>query len=428
MYKLPSIFKSEFTKNTLILVIGTVFAQLIPLLMHPYLRRMYSPEDFGALAVYLNIFSILTIVSSLRYEAGIVLPKNDNEAANILSLSFVINIIFSFIILLAIIFFKNQIVHLINFPEKYANFLYFLPFASSVFGIYQSMNYWLIRRKAFKASTNNKIIRRTIEAGTQAILAIFKVPGGLFIGDFAGNLANVFAGFRQIFKNAFKTVFVSPRKMKFVFMKYIEFPKFNMLPTLLSSAATILPFLFINKIYSTDTVGFLDLSRLVLSIPLIFVSATISQVFFQHASEKKHETLSLKKEVKGILLILLSVIFLEILVIQSIGPQIFGFVFGEKYIVSGEFSKILIFSFALNFIGSTFSSVFILFGKIKINSIWQICYFLSICSLLFFKSLAILDFLKIYVLIEVLMHLSYLSMVYVIIRNYELGITKNIIN
>ncbi|MDP1745690.1 MAG: oligosaccharide flippase family protein, partial [Bacteroidota bacterium] len=116
--------KSEFTKNTFILVIGAIVAQSIPLLLHPFLRRIYSPEDFGAMAVYLNIFGMLTIVSALRYEATIVLPKNNNEAANILSLTFIINIIFSSILLLIIIFFKNEVVHLINFPEKYSNYLY----------------------------------------------------------------------------------------------------------------------------------------------------------------------------------------------------------------------------------------------------------------------------------------------------------------
>ncbi len=162
--------KSEFTKNTFILVIGTIIAQSIPLLLHPFLRRIYSPEDFGAMAVYLNIFGMLTIVSALRYEATIVLPKNNNEAANILSLTFIINIIFSSILLLIILFLKNEIVYFLNFPEKYSNYLYLLPFICSIFGIYQSINYWLIRQKAFKASTSNKIIRRAIEGAVQAVL------------------------------------------------------------------------------------------------------------------------------------------------------------------------------------------------------------------------------------------------------------------
>lgn len=415
--------RSEFTKNTFVLVFGTIIAQSIPLLLHPFLRRMYSPEDFGAMAVYLNIFSMITIVSALRYEATIVLPKNNNEAGNILTLTFLINIIFSSIILLVLIFFKNEIAQFLNFPEKYSNYLYLLPFASSVFGIYQSINYWLIRQKAFKASTNNKIIRRGVEGGVQTIFGFLKIPGGLFVGDLLGNMANVIAGIRQIFKNKYELRFISRKKMGYVFKKFIEYPKFNVLPTLLSSAATILPFLFINKMYSTEMVGYLDLSRLVLSIPLIFISATISQVFFQQTTVKRHDSLSVKGDVLNILYLLLIVIAIEMIVILWVGPQLFGFVFGDKYELSGTFSKILIFSFVLNFIGSTFSSIFITFGKIRINSIWQITYFGAICSLLFFKGLDIIDFLKIYVCIEIVMHLIYCVMIFWIVNKYEKELT-----
>ena len=424
MFKLLSL-RSEFTKNTFILIAGTVGAQSIPLILQPFLRRIYSPEDFGAMSVYLSLLGVITIVSALRYEATIVLPKNDNEAANILSLTFIINIVFNGILLLALLLFRNEIAALINFPKKYSVLLYLLPFACSFFGIYQSINYWLIRQKAFKASTGNKIVRRGIEGTVQLFLGLFKFSGGLFIGDIAGNLANGISGIRQAFKNRFDLKFVSRKKIGYVFKKYIDFPKYNVIPTLLSNAATVLPFLFVNKIYSTETVGYLDLSRLVLSIPLIFISATISQVFFQHITEKKHHSLSIKNEAKNILYLLAIIIFIEIVLVLLAGPQLFGFVFGETYVVSGSFSQLLVFSFSLNFISSTFSSIFITFEKIKLNSIWQITYFFAICSLLFFTKLEIYDFLKIYVAIEIIMHLAYCSMIYLIVKKYEKGVKIN---
>lgn len=410
---------SDFTKNTLTLVVGTVIAQAIPFILHPFLRRLYSAEDFGAMAVYLNIFGVITIISALRYEAAIVLPKNDNESANILSLTFFINLLISAILLLALLLFKDRIVQFLNFPVQYANYLYLLPLASSVFGIYQSINYWLIRQKAFKASTSNKVVRRVVEGGVQTTFGLLRIPGGLFVGDLLGNLANVLAGFRQAFKNNFHFKQVSVKKMAFVFKKYIEYPKYNVIPTLMSSVANVLPFLIINKIYSTETVGYLDLSKLVLSIPLIFISSTISQVLFQQITAKKHESQSVKNDVRNILFLLLAVAIFEIVVIQFLGPPLFAWVFGEQYALSGAFSQILIFSFVLNFIGSTFSSVFMTFNRIKMNSVWQICYFAAICSLFFFKGLSINDFLKIYVGIEVFMHLTYCAMIYWVVDQYE---------
>jgi len=426
MFKLPSL-KSEFSKNAFVLIAGTVVAQSIPILLQPILRRVYSPEDFGALAVYLTLFSMITIAFSLRYEAAIVLPKNNNVAANILSLTFIINIVFAVVLFAALVLFKNAIVRLIGLPEKYSNYLFFLPVTCLAFSMYQSMNYWLIRKKAFKASANNKIIRRGTEGIVQAGTGFLKIPGGLFFGDLFGNIANAISGLTQLRNQDFHLKLISKKKMGYVLSRYAEFPKYNLIPTLLSSAATVLPFLFINKFYSTETVGYLDLTRLVLSIPLIFISATISQVFFQQTTEKKNNSLSIKKDITDILYLLFAIIIIEMLFIFLFGPQLFGFVFGSKYEVSGVYSQILIFSFALNFIGSAFSSILITFEKIRLNSIWQITYFLAICSLFFLKGLEIDEFLKIYVLVEVVMHSIYCLMIYYIVNRYEKKIkTRNL--
>jgi O-antigen/teichoic acid export membrane protein len=415
--------KSEFTKNTFVLVLGTVLAQAIPLILHPFLRRIYSAEDFGAMAVFLSIFSMLTIVSALRYEATIVLPKHNNEAANILSLTFIINLTFNAIILLVIVFFKSNIVALIGLPLKYANYLYFLPFTSFLYSFYQSINYWLIRQKAFKASSINKIVRRGVEGCVQLGMGLLKMPGGLFVGDFLGNLSNVLSGVRQASKNKFLLAYVSKKKIGFVAKKYIDYPKFNVIPTLLSSAAGLLPFLFINKFYSTEIVGYLDLSRMVLSIPLIFISATIAQVLFQQITEKKHSLLSIKKDLFNISYLLLGIIILEFVMLFLFGDDLFSLIFGETYTISSTFSKILIFSFSLNFISSTFSSIYITFNKIKVYSIWQILYFVSICLLLFFDKLNIYNFLKVYVLIEIIMLSINLMMLFFIVKKYENSIT-----
>jgi O-antigen/teichoic acid export membrane protein len=40
--------RSEFVKNTAVLVSGTTIAQMLPLAITPILSRMYNAEDFGA--------------------------------------------------------------------------------------------------------------------------------------------------------------------------------------------------------------------------------------------------------------------------------------------------------------------------------------------------------------------------------------------
>jgi O-antigen/teichoic acid export membrane protein len=281
------------------------------------------------------------------------------------------------------------------------------------------MNYWLIRQKAFKSSSINKIVRRSVEGVVQLALGLMKFPGGLFIGDVLGNFSNVVSGVFQTYKNGFTTGIITKRKMFFVAKKYSDYPKYNFLPTLFSNAASLLPYLFVNKLYSTETVGYLDLSRMVLSIPLIFISATIAQVLYQQITEKKHQQKSIKKDLLNILYLLFGIITLESLILFSFGNELFQTFFGSQYLLSSSFSKLLILSFSINFIYSTFSSIYMTFNKIKMNSIWQTLYFFSICSLLFFKDLEIYDFLKIYVGIEVIMLSINILIMLMIVNKYE---------
>jgi O-antigen/teichoic acid export membrane protein len=58
-------------------------------------------------------------------------------------------------------------------------------------------------------------------------------------------------------------------------------------------------------------------------------------------------------------------------------PELFSFVFGEKWLVAGQFAQIMIPAIALRFIVSTLSSTLGATKNNKIGAIWKIIYFVS---------------------------------------------------
>ena len=74
--------KSEFSQNVLTLMTGTTLAQAIPIIISPILTRIYTPEDFGLLALFLSITNIIGSVANGRYELAIMLPKKNDNAIN----------------------------------------------------------------------------------------------------------------------------------------------------------------------------------------------------------------------------------------------------------------------------------------------------------------------------------------------------------
>lgn len=400
-YSPKVLLKSELFRNTSILVSGTAIAQLIPILLQPLLLRYFTPAIYGAYSVYVSLVTILLVISSFKYELAIILPKKDKEAAAVFFLTLIVNFIFNFLLLLVIIIWKSKILSYLNLADTYSSYLYLVPLGTFLFSFYQSINYWLIRKKRFFPISLNKFVRRGFEGIAQVSFKFAKVPNGLIYGDLIGHIGNICSGIYQGTKSGLSFRLFSFRKIKYVLTKYSEYPKFNIVPSFMSACSFMLPALMINKFYSADSTGYFNLSKLLLSVPAGLIATSISNVLLQRVAEKDKLKLSIKKDLISILFFIALVVLLEIVVIQFWAEDLFRIFFGDKWILSGKISKILVWAFAFNFLVSSFSSIFISLKKIKLFSAWQVFYFLSILSLFWFHGLTFSSFLKMYVIIEV---------------------------
>jgi O-antigen/teichoic acid export membrane protein len=412
--------KSELLRSATVLISGTIIAQLISILLQPLLRRLFTPESFGIYSVYLSLVGMIMIISSLRYDEAIVLPKTDKESTNLLGLALTFSFVINLTILLLIILFGRKIVFLLNLTPNFpVSILAIIPAGAFLWSSYGSLNAWLIRKKKYLSISFNKLARRSSEAVSQLGFAVFKSSNGLIYSDIIGQAVNVATVTVQTRKNGLDLKLISIPKLRYVLRKYSEFPKYNLVPALMSTCSYLLPPIFINKYFSPESAGFFDLSKLVLSIPLAFIASSLTSVLLQRVSEKYNRKESFINEIKPVLITVGLIAAGEILVIVLFGEEIFRFVFGKQWSMSGSISSIMVWSFAISFIVSSFSSVFVSMRRIKTYSIWQFFYFISILSLVLFKHLPFIDFLRIYVLIEVLCYVVVALTIIWIVYRYE---------
>jgi O-antigen/teichoic acid export membrane protein len=414
------LLRSELLRNASVLISGAIIAQLISILLQPLLRRLYTPASFGMFSVYMSLVGIIVIVSSLRYDDTIVLPESDKESINLLGLSLIFNLLINFIIFLIVLVLGKRLISFLNLPSSFPVFiLYIIPLSTLLLGTYQSLNAWLIRKKKYYAVSVNKLVRRSSEGAAQVSFAFLKIFNGLIYSDIIGQTANLTITAIQSRRSGLTLKLVSLPKLKYVLHKFSEFPKFNLLPAMMSTCSYLLPPIFINKYFSPELAGFFDLSKLVLSIPLAFIASSLTSVLLQRISEKYNRNESILNDIKPVFLTVCSISVLEIIVILIFGEGLFKIVFGKQWLISGSISKIMVWSFALNFMVSSFTSIFVSMRRIKTYSIWQSIYFVAIISLLFFKNLPFNDFIKVYVLIEVLCYITVAAILFFIIYRYE---------
>ncbi|MBM3165771.1 MAG: oligosaccharide flippase family protein [Bacteroidetes bacterium] len=415
---------TELLKNSLMLITGTVVAQFIPILLQPFLRRIYTPEDFGVFAVYASLLGIVVSVSSLRYESTVMLPRKDEDAANLVIISWGISFLMAVLTSLLFFFFGEHLLAWFELDSHALWLFYFLPASIFFYSCYQSVNYYLIRKKAFKVSSINKVVRRGGEGIVQMCMGVNFRSLGLIFGAIIGDLMNFISGFFQLRRNGFQFEWVKKAKMVALLKRYKDFPIYNTLPAFLNTMSLSLPVLMVSNFYGEKITGYLDLSRMVLALPLALVSVSVSQVLFQYLSERIRERKSISGQIKKTAKFLGVIAVTMVLAGYFLSVPVFKLVFGDEWMLSGVMSQILVASYALKFLVSPLSITFNALEKIRMSSIWQFFYFISILTLLFFKNLPVEEFLLYYLVIDLINYSVYFILMLTQVRIYEKSLTS----
>lgn len=418
--RLASIFKkSEILQNTSILVSGTIVAQAIPILLQPFLRRYFSPHDFGIYSVYSSLIGILLVISSFRYEQAIVLPKRNRDASVLVTSSILFSFVFSSLLFFAIILFRRGIRGLLNLDDPDGFILYLIPIGVFLLSVFQAFNFWLIRQKGFIKISVNKLVRRIVEGGSQSAAAIIHYPKGLVLGDVTGQVGNAITSAYQAVKCGYSPRHFSIVRSKYLLTRYSDFPRYSLVPALCSTIGFLLPVVLINRFYLPEQAGFFDLAKLILSVPMALIATSISGVVLQKVSESYRLGKSFVDELKPLAAIVFIISVAEVLLIALAGKGIFRVFFGKNWETSGIISQLLVWPFALNFITSSFTSIFVALNRIRWQSLWQMVYFLLIISLSLFKNFTFNGFIRIYASIEIVASLAMVVLLIIVVVGYE---------
>jgi O-antigen/teichoic acid export membrane protein len=416
---LKKLIGSDFLKNTIVVVAGTIGAQSIALLAQPFLRRIYPPEAFGHLSIFLSLTGILVIISSLRYELTITLPKETEDAQSLLAGALLINFFFSLLIEILILVFQTPILNFLNIHSEYQFLIHLVAPGVFMFGIYQAVSYWLIRNIKFTDTSYIKLNRRLFEFPAQLTFKNFQGNIGLIWGELCGRFFLAVSSIYFVLKSGYHYKSISLQSIKKNLKDYSDYPKYSTLPTLLNSIGLLVPAIIVNKFFGAKETGYFDACLLVLSVPVSFVSVSISNVLTQKISESYRNQTKISGYIHKLFLILFSISILGVIMIKLFAPDFFEMFFGKEYRTAGEYATVLSVGFAARFVVSTFAVVFSALNRIKHGVLWQYLYFITIVSLFFIPHKNIKEFILIYVIIESFMYLIYMFQILWECKNYD---------
>lgn len=372
------LIKNKFSRNIVTLVTGTAMAQAIPLALSPILTRLYTPEDFGILAIYVSVSAVFTVLVSLKYDIAIIIPEKDEDSANITILSIIIASIISALMFLITFFFNIEIATFLSDKKEEAivlsKWLYFVPFSVLFMGIFNAISFWFNRKALYKRMAASKVINTSGMTGVQVSSGFLShTPLGLLAGFAAGRFFSVLFliyKFRKDKNSVFSKV--NKNKMLLLLKRYKRFPYFTLPAEFINVISNQLPIFVIGKYFGGVILGNYSLMERVLNAPISLLGRSVLDVFKQRASEDYVKFGNCRyifvKTFKT--LVLLSIF--PTIVLFFLSPFVFGIVFGEEWRVAGEFAQIFSVLFFFKFTASPLSYMFNIAEKQHYDMYWQI--------------------------------------------------------
>ncbi len=363
--------KSEFSRNVLTLMTGTIIAQAIPIAITPILTRLYTPEDFGLLGLFVAVTAIFGSIANGRYELAIMLPEKDEDAINVAALGILIALCFSITLLIPAIFFNDQITNLLG-NQEIGFWLYFVPFVVLITGLYNVLNYLNTRKKLYKDIAKVNVYKATAMVSVQLGISFSKSgAAGLITGRI---ISQIVANYR-LAKNAQQNYDIKQIKkseIKRLTKRYIDFPKFSMWAILANSLAYNLTNVLISAYYTVSTLGFYSLAQRMLGMPASLIGSSIGQVYFQEATKEKQETgkaINTFNKTSKKLFILSVAMFTPLYFLL---PTVFGVVFGVEWRAAGEYGQIILPFVAMQFVVAAVTTTYSIFERQVISLLWQL--------------------------------------------------------
>jgi O-antigen/teichoic acid export membrane protein len=364
--------QSEFGRNVLTLMTGTVVAQAIPIAISPILTRIYSPEDFGLLALFLAILSLFSVGINARYESAIMLPKKDEDAINIFALGLIINSTISLLLFIIILIFNDTFTKILG-NDAISIWLYFIPITLFFTGLFNILNSYNNRQKQYRDIADATIIKSMVMAVVQVGVGLVKSGAS---GLISGQILSQFFANMRLLKNIIsnRSLVASIRWIKVVALakRYRNFPKFSLPSAFANVLAGHLSNILISIFYSVSTLGFYSIVQRILGIPSALMGQSIGQVYYEEGVQEKIKT-GVAKNVFNITLKRLVFLGLpSFLILFFIVEELFAIVFGEEWRVAGQYAQIVIPMFFIRFVVATLSVTYDMFGYLKIELLWQV--------------------------------------------------------
>ena len=336
---LSSIVKSSGIRNFTKLLSANLVAQVIGLVVYPILTRMYAPEDFGLLNLFLSIGGVLIILSTAEYYYAIVLPKEETDAEQVLGVG-VLWLVATTILVGLSVAFARPISLLFKSPDL-TSYYWLMPLYVFAMGAWNLLNYWYIRHKEYNPISRYQVSQNVLSAGGKLGMGWGGVlHGGMIYSVVVAPLISLVSSWiyaRKTLLPAWRRI--SWRGVGEQAKLYRNFPCFVLPRSFVNMLAGQMPILLLTPFFGGEAVGFLSLAILLGYTPIGTITRAIYQVMYQHTMEQVHRQKPIGQMFRKFILSASAIIIPVFAGLWFVLPQLTAWLLGAEWHISGEYIR-----------------------------------------------------------------------------------------
>ncbi len=321
----------------LVLLAGGAVAQLIPLLLGPWLTRLYAPDMFGLYHVAAAVMANVAVVAGARFEFALPMARGDAEAHALTALCWRLSIGAGAVSLVASLAWAAWVGR--AWPLWLAPGVLLLAWLS------------LATLSATRAQRFRPLAwARVVQHGGGALL---QVIAGLLATGVHGLIggAVLAAGAALAILGGVSRVPQTAARMRAVARRYRDFPLLNTPHAFLGALQDTLVITLVAASQGAAAAGAWGLALRYLKAPATLVGSAVSQALYPQLA-RAGRTHAGRRLVVQTMVLLAAVALPFVLALWLVAPPAFAWAFGAEWREAGELARALSLYIGLHFIAS----------------------------------------------------------------------------
>lgn len=325
------------------LALGSGIGRVIGIVSIPVLTRLYSPEDFGVLAVFTAFVAILAPLVTLRYVLALPLPRHDGVAMNLLVVASGLMLTLTAIVTLVLWLWSDTLLSLVSM-QVLSPWWWLIALGVLGTATYEMLTMWATRKRAYKVIAQTNVTQSAAGGVIKIGMGLAALqPIGLLVGQVvaqAGGTGRLLLNFFSEFRGNWRHVRRS--RLRMTAWRHRGFPIFRLPSQILLVFSQQFPLIFAASLFGTATAGQLGLALSVLAVPLSLIGGSMGKALYSEAANiGMRDPLKVYRIVRMTQKRLFLIAIIPAILLFLFGPYLFRFLFGDQWETAGQFASVL---------------------------------------------------------------------------------------